>query len=126
MADQSFERYTRREKPSRPRFRTFLARLVTFGGALALTVYATREMIEVVSVGGVTMLQGVMVVLFAITFGWIALAAALLNLVRPSIVLMSIALAAGGFGLVLHNAGLAGLAVALLILSLARPAPAVE
>ena len=75
MADQSFERYTRSEKPSRPRFRTFLARLVTFGGALALTGYATHEMIEVVSVGGVTMLQGVMVVLFAITFGWIALAA---------------------------------------------------
>src|SRR5258707_1370100 len=59
-------------------------------------------------------------------FGWIALAAALLNLVRPSIALMSIALAAAGFGLVLHNAGLAGLAVALLILSLARPAPAGE
>jgi len=59
-------------------------------------------------------------------FGWIALTAALLNLVRPSIALMSIALAAAGFGLVLHNAGLAGPAVALLILSLARPAPAVE
>jgi hypothetical protein len=59
-------------------------------------------------------------------FGWVALAAALLNLVRPSIVLMSVALAAAGFGLVLHNAGLAGLAVALLILSLARPAPAAE
>ncbi len=76
MVDQSFERYTRREKPSRPRVRTWLARLVTFGGALGLTGYATREMIEVVSVGGVTMLQGVMVVLFAITFAWIALAAA--------------------------------------------------
>ena len=37
-------------------------------------------------------------------FGWIALVAALLNLVRPSIVLMSIALAAAGMGLVLHNA----------------------
>jgi len=30
-------------------------------------------------------------------FGWIALAAALLNLLRPSIVLMSIAIAAAGF-----------------------------
>jgi hypothetical protein len=59
-------------------------------------------------------------------FGWVALAAALLNLVRPSIVLMSVALAAAGFGLVIHNAGLAGLAAALLILSLARPAPATE
>jgi hypothetical protein len=57
-------------------------------------------------------------------FGFLALGAAVLNLVRPSIVLVSIALAAAGFGLVLHNAGLAGLAVALLILSLARPAPA--
>jgi len=57
-------------------------------------------------------------------FGWVALGAALLNLIRPSIVLTSIALAAAGFGLVLHNAGLAGLAVALTILCLARPAPA--
>src|SRR5262249_9156907 len=59
-------------------------------------------------------------------FGWLALAAALLNLVRPSIVLLAVGLAASGFGLVLHNAGLAGLAAGLLILSLARPAPAAE
>ena len=57
-------------------------------------------------------------------FGWVALAAALLNLVRPSIFLMTIAIAAAGFGLVLHNTDLAGFAAALLILSLARPAPA--
>jgi succinate-acetate transporter protein len=59
-------------------------------------------------------------------FGWVALAAALLNLVRPSIPLILVALAATAFGLVLHNADLAGLAAALLILSLARPAPAPE
>jgi hypothetical protein len=59
-------------------------------------------------------------------FGYVALVAAVLNLVRPSIVLMSIAIAAAGFGLVLHNADLAGLAVALLMLSLARPAPVAE
>jgi hypothetical protein len=59
-------------------------------------------------------------------FGWIALSAALLNLLRPSIILVSIGLAAAGFGLVLHNAGLSGLAVALLVVSLARPAPAPE
>ena len=59
-------------------------------------------------------------------FGWVALAAALLNLVRPSIALIWVALAATAFGLVLHNADLAGLAAALLILSLARPAPAPE
>ena len=59
-------------------------------------------------------------------FGWVALAAALLNLVRPSIVLMSVAIAAAGMGLVLHNAGLSGFAAGLLILSLARPAPTPE
>jgi hypothetical protein len=57
-------------------------------------------------------------------FGFLALAVALLNLLRPSIVLVAVALAVAAFGLVLHNAGLSGLAVALLILSLARPAPA--
>lgn len=56
-------------------------------------------------------------------FGWVALIAALLNLIRPSIVLMTVAIAAAAFGLVMHNAGLAGLAAAALILSLARPAP---
>jgi hypothetical protein len=59
-------------------------------------------------------------------FGEAALAVALLNLIRPSIVLMSVALAAAGFGVVLHNADLAALAAAVLILSLARPAPATE
>jgi len=59
-------------------------------------------------------------------FGWVALAVAALNLVRPSIALVVVALATIAFGLVLHNANLAGLAAALLILSLARPAPAPE
>lgn len=59
-------------------------------------------------------------------FGWVAVGAAALNLIRPSIVLVAVALAAAAFGLVLHNANLAGLSVALLLLSLARPAPAAE
>lgn len=59
-------------------------------------------------------------------FGWIAVAAAALHLVRPSIVLASVAVAAAAVGLVLHNANLSGLAVAMLLLSLARPAPAAE
>lgn len=59
-------------------------------------------------------------------FGFVAVVAAALNLLRPSIVLVALALAASGFGLVLHNADLSGLAVALLIVSLARPAPAPE
>ena len=57
-------------------------------------------------------------------FGGVALAAALLNLLRPSLVLVAVALAALCFGLVLHNTGLSALAAAALILSLARPVPA--
>jgi hypothetical protein len=59
-------------------------------------------------------------------FGALALAAAVLNLIRPSIVLVSIALAAGGFGIVLHNPELSALAAGVLLLSLARRAPVTE
>ena len=57
-------------------------------------------------------------------FGFAALGAALLNLWRPSLLWTSLALAAAGFGLVLHNADLSALAAGVLILSLARPASA--
>jgi hypothetical protein len=57
-------------------------------------------------------------------FGGIALAAAVLNLLRPSLVLTAVALAAAAFGVVLHNTDLAALAAGVLILSLARPVPA--
>ena len=59
-------------------------------------------------------------------FGWTAFAVALLNLLRPSIVLFAAALAAAGFGIVLYNVALSALAVALLVLSLARRAPEPE
>ena len=55
-------------------------------------------------------------------FGTVALGAAVLNLIRPSVVLLGLGLAAGGFGIVLYNVGLSGLAIALLLLSLARHA----
>ena len=55
------------------------------------------------------------------------LARPLLNLLRPSIVLVAIALAAAAFGIVLLQCRRCpGLAAALLILSLARPAPEPE
>jgi len=57
-------------------------------------------------------------------FGGVALVAALLNLLRPSIILFAFALAAAAFGIVLHNVDLSALAAGVLILSLARPAPA--
>jgi hypothetical protein len=55
-------------------------------------------------------------------FGFIALGAALLNFIRPSLLLFAIAIVAAAFGLVLYNASLAGLAAGLMILSFARPA----
>src|SRR5688572_33421930 len=76
MPEQNLRRYVRERRLGLPSFKTVLARIVTFGGALALTVYATLEMIAVVSVGIVSVLQWAMVALFAITFGWIALTAA--------------------------------------------------
>lgn len=59
-------------------------------------------------------------------FGAAALAVALLNLIRPSILLVAVALAAAGFGIVLYNATLSAFAAALLVLSLARPVSAAE
>jgi hypothetical protein len=57
-------------------------------------------------------------------FGLLATGVAALNLIRPSILLVGLALAAAGSGIVLYNVALSALAVSLLILSLARPAPA--
>ena len=56
-------------------------------------------------------------------FGVVAVGAALLNLARPSVVLCAVVLIAASAGIVLYNAALSAFAVALLILSLARPAP---
>ncbi len=57
-------------------------------------------------------------------FGISALAIAMLNLMRPSIVLVTGALIAACFGIVLYNIALSGVAVGVLILGFARPAPA--
>ncbi|BBF92269.1 hypothetical protein [Blastochloris tepida] len=57
-------------------------------------------------------------------FGWIALAAALAHLTRPHVALFALALVAGGIGVVLYNKELAALALGLLVISFARPAPA--
>jgi len=59
-------------------------------------------------------------------FGIAALIAAVLNLIRPSLVLFAIVLITGGMGIVLYNVATSALAIALLILSFARPAPATE
>jgi hypothetical protein len=56
-------------------------------------------------------------------FGIAALIIAALNLLRPSLVLFALALAAACFGVVLYNSALSSLAAGLLVLSLARRAP---
>lgn len=59
-------------------------------------------------------------------FGIVALILAALNLLRPTLVIFGAGLVVSALGLVLYNAGLSGLAVGLLILSLARRAPEAE
>jgi hypothetical protein len=56
-------------------------------------------------------------------FGLSAVTSALLNLIRPAVVFIALALFASGLGIVLYNVGLAALSVTLLIFSLARPVP---
>ncbi len=51
------------------------------------------------------------------------LVVALLHVIRPSIVTLTIGLIAACFGIVLYNIGLSGVAIGLLILGFARPAP---
>ncbi|MBJ7406720.1 MAG: hypothetical protein JHD07_26805, partial [Bradyrhizobium sp.] len=57
-------------------------------------------------------------------FGIVALVVATLNLMRPSIVLLTVGIVAAGLGIVLYNVVLSGLAIGLFILGFARPAPA--
>lgn len=53
-----------------------MARVLAFGGAAVLTALAVAEMLRTVTVGEITPLQYLLVGLFAITFAWIAFAAA--------------------------------------------------
>ena len=57
-------------------------------------------------------------------FGIAALVIATLHVMRPSIVLLTGGLIAAGLGIVLYNIQLSGIAIGLLILGFARPAPA--
>ncbi|AVT76756.1 hypothetical protein KQX63_13535 [Rhodopseudomonas palustris] len=57
-------------------------------------------------------------------FGIAALVIAALHFIRPSIVLLTGGVICAGLGIVLYNIGLSGIAIGLLILGFARPAPA--
>ena len=56
-------------------------------------------------------------------FGWAALIASAIQLWRPNVVAFGIGLAFTPLGLVLYNTRVSALAIALLVLSLARPWP---
>jgi membrane glycosyltransferase len=77
MPAQSFRRFSRSERREWVHpgldLPAALARLVVFGGAVALTAYGAYQMYKVVGVGTTTPLEWVMVVLFVITFSWITL-----------------------------------------------------
>lgn len=72
-------------------WQTYLARLMAFGGAAALTVYGYRQMSLAFGNETTTFLQGLLLCFFTITFGWIALSAtqALAALFRPRLVTQS-------------------------------------
>ncbi|ACK49682.1 glycosyl transferase family 2 [Methylocella silvestris BL2] len=78
MPTQSLSRFdpsTRRKNVLRhPWLGVLFARLFVFGGGLALTCYGAYEMYEVVAVGGVTLLEWALLILFVANFSWIALA----------------------------------------------------
>ena len=56
-------------------------------------------------------------------FGWLALAAAAVNLWRPNVLVFGVGVIFALLGLVLYNTRVAAIAVPLLVLSLARPSP---
>ena len=89
MPIQKLDRW-KGKRPSKvdrgPDLRTWLARLIVFGGGAAVSAFGTYEMYLVVAVGQTTTLEWVLVFLFALTFTWIAVAAtsALASLLLPA------------------------------------------
>jgi membrane glycosyltransferase len=78
MPVQSFERWSRKDRhvwidPDRV-YTPWLARFVVFGGGLAVMLAGIWQMYRVVAVGGVTVLEWALLILFALNFSWIALA----------------------------------------------------
>jgi hypothetical protein len=120
----------------RPPLATSLALAAISAAALSLTIYMRYWIVEPAAVG-LTCDAGSMTTVCVIRrtfigifvwngFGGAALIATGLALLRPSSLLVGIALAAGFIGVVNYNTQLSALALALLPLVLARPAPAQE
>src|SRR5438874_8394314 len=115
-----------------PTGRRLLALVVLGLAALAYALYVRYLVIQQTPVGlacdagAPTMLcamrAGVIALFQHEAFGAVAIGAAVLNFIRPSLILLGVGLVAAMLGIVLYNVALSALAVALLILSLARPA----
>jgi membrane glycosyltransferase len=78
MPEQSFERWSNKDRyrwqdPDQ-HYTPWLARLFVFGGGFLVTAFGAYEIYGVVSVGGVTLLEWVLLILFLLNFSWIALA----------------------------------------------------
>jgi membrane glycosyltransferase len=78
MPVQSFEKWSKKDRykwrdPDKY-YTPWLARIAIFGGGLAVTVAGIWQMYAVVAVGGVTVLEWALLILFALNFSWIALA----------------------------------------------------
>jgi len=78
MPIQSFDRWPRGARrqfvDQRPRVALWLARAAVFGGGAAVTALGIWQMHLVVAVGGVTILEWALLVLFSLNFSWIAIA----------------------------------------------------
>nr|WP_245427329.1 glucans biosynthesis glucosyltransferase MdoH [Roseiarcus fermentans] len=75
MPAQSFRKFSKSERRAwiNPPATPVAARLAVYGGAAAITAYGAYQMYKVVGVSTTTLLEWVMVVLFVLTFSWIAL-----------------------------------------------------
>jgi membrane glycosyltransferase len=78
MPTQSFERWNKKNRyiwqaPDKA-YTPWLARFFIFGGAFLVTAYGAWEIYQVVQVGGVTILEWALLLLFLANFSWIALA----------------------------------------------------
>lgn len=118
----------------RPAPRTAVGLAILGLAALGFALWMRYVVIEVSTVGiacesglrsALCLLRSGTIALFNHSaFGGIAILAALAHLWRPRVALFGLALVAGLLGVVLYNTGVAALALALLVVSFARPAPA--
>jgi membrane glycosyltransferase len=75
MPVQDLSRAPTHEPLDSPEARVVAARVLSVGGMLAIAIYGVMEMLGIVSTSDMTLLQGVMLVFFAMTLAWIAFAA---------------------------------------------------